>query len=61
MKYIYRGDRHIDPNLKGKPCNPVICPETGKCIRGKNANMLVRFECGTIVVVTARQLRLSNI
>lgn len=58
MKYLYRGDRHTDPALKGKSCDPVLCAKTGKCIRGKNANMLVRFECGTVVVVNARQLRL---
>ena len=58
MKYIYRGDRHTDPAFKGKPCDPVFQAGTDKCIRGKNANMVVRFECGTVVVVNARQLRL---
>jgi hypothetical protein len=31
--------------------------EKDKCIRGKNSNMLVKFENGEKVVVLARQLR----
>lgn len=54
-EYIYRGDRFTDPALKGKQCNAVRRPD-GKCIRGKNGNMLVNFD-GTEVVVLARQLR----
>ncbi|MEI6949017.1 hypothetical protein V9K67_17660 [Paraflavisolibacter sp. H34] len=56
MNYIYRGDRHTDPVYKGKRCAAVLRPD-GKCIRGKNANMLVRFEDGRPAVVLARQLR----
>jgi hypothetical protein len=36
-------------------CQPVLT-STGKCIRGKNGNMLVSFQSGTVVVL-ARQLR----
>jgi hypothetical protein len=38
-----------------QPCQPVLT-STGKCIRGKNGNMLVSFQSGTVVVL-ARQLR----
>jgi hypothetical protein len=38
-----------------QPCLPVLT-STGKCIRGKNGNMLVSFQSGTVVVL-ARQLR----
>jgi hypothetical protein len=38
-----------------EPCQPVLT-STGKCIRGKNGNMLVSFQSGTVVVL-ARQLR----
>ena len=54
-EYTYRGDRFTSSNLKGKPCHAVRRPD-GKCIRGKNRNMLVEFESG-IHVVIARQLR----
>jgi hypothetical protein len=53
--YIYRGDRYTDVQYKMKACLPVIT-STGKCIRGKNGNMLVSFQSGTVVVL-ARQLR----
>lgn len=53
--YTYRGDRFTDPELKGKQCEAVRRPD-GKCIRGKNGNMLVSFN-GRYVVVLARQLR----
>ena len=53
--YIYRGDRYTDFQYKMQPCLPVLT-STGKCIRGKNGNMLVSFQSGTVVVL-ARQLR----
>lgn len=53
--YIYRGDKMTSPELKMQPCIPVF-KNNGKCIRGKNSNMLVFFESGTKVVL-ARQLR----
>ena len=53
--YLYRGDRYTDDKYKMQPCLPVLS-NTGKCIRGKNSNMLVSFASGTVVVL-ARQLR----
>lgn len=53
--YIYRGDKMTSPELKMQPCIPVL-QSNGKCIRGKNSNMLVSFESG-INIVLARQLR----
>ena len=53
--YIYRGDRYTDVQYKMQPCLSVLT-STGKCIRGKNGNMLVSFQSGTVVVL-ARQLR----
>jgi hypothetical protein len=53
--YLYRGDRYTDDKYKLQPCSPVLS-NTGKCIRGKNGNMLVSFQSGTVVVL-ARQLR----
>jgi hypothetical protein len=53
--YIYRGDRYTDVQYKMQPCQPVLT-STGKCIRGKNGNMLVSFQSG-ICNVLARQLR----
>jgi hypothetical protein len=56
MEYTYRGDKLTDEKYKQQPCNAVR-RSNGKCIRGKNGNMLVRFEDGNTVVVLARQLR----
>ncbi|HEX5652233.1 MAG TPA: hypothetical protein VFX58_04115 [Chitinophagaceae bacterium] len=53
--YMYRGDRQTDSSLRDTPCNAVR-RSNGKCIRGKNGNMLVEFE-GRKVVIMARQLR----
>ena len=53
--YIYRGDKMTSPELKMQHCIPVL-KSNGKCIRGKNGNMLVSFESGTNIVL-ARQLR----
>lgn len=53
--YLYRGDRYTDNQYKMQPCYSVLS-NTGKCIRGRNSNMLVSFQSGTVVVL-ARQLR----
>lgn len=54
--YIYRGDKLTDPALKGIVVTAVRRAD-GKCIRGRNANMLVQTEDGRRIVVLARQLR----
>lgn len=54
--YIYRGDKLTDPALKGQRCTAVRRAD-GKCIRGPNGNMLVKFEGGQRIVVLGRQLR----
>lgn len=56
MEYKYLGDRITDIKYKGQFCAAIRQPN-GKCIRGKNANMLVRFEDGSTVVILARLLR----
>ena len=53
--YLYRGDRYTDDKYKFQPCLPVLS-NTGKCIRGKNGNMLVSFQSESCIVL-ARQLR----
>ncbi|MCE3281289.1 MAG: hypothetical protein K0Q66_26 [Chitinophagaceae bacterium] len=53
--YVYHGDRNTDPLLKQQRCSAVR-NAGGKCIRGKNGNMLVRFGARPVVVV-ARLLR----
>lgn len=53
--YKYLGDRLTDQKYKGKFCEAVR-REDGKCIRGKNGNMLVDFD-GKKVIVIARLLR----
>lgn len=53
--YIYKGDRLTGIDLKGQPCSAVHRSD-GKCIRGRNGNMLVQF-AGKKVVVPARHLR----
>jgi hypothetical protein len=53
--YIYRGDRLTDIQYKMQPCLPVLS-STGKCIRGKNGNMIVSFQSVSCNVL-ARQLR----
>jgi hypothetical protein len=55
MEYTYLGDRNTDPVYKGQACTAVR--RNGKCIRGKNGNMLVRFLDGRTVNVVARLLR----
>jgi hypothetical protein len=56
LYYTYLGDRFTDPFYKKKSCEAVRNSK-GKCIRGKNGNMLVRFENGRVVNVVARLLR----
>jgi len=53
--YLYRGDRMTDEKYKDKTCKAVLRRD-GKCIRGKNGNMLVSFGNERVVVV-ARLLR----
>ncbi len=54
-EYIYIGDRFSERTYKDQICKAVRRPD-GKCIRGRNGNMLVNFE-GITVVVQARLLR----
>jgi hypothetical protein len=54
-EYTYIGDRSTSSVYKGRTCR-AIRRNDGKCIRGKNGNMLVSFE-NNIVVVQARLLR----
>jgi len=53
--YIYLGDRFSSDLYKGKKCKAVRRAD-GKCVRGKNGNMLVSFG-DKAVVVQARLLR----
>lgn len=59
MQYKYLGDRMTDKKYKGAFCNAVRRND-GKCIRGKNSNMLVQFIDGTKQVIMARLLRKIN-
>jgi hypothetical protein len=54
-KYIYRGDKITGKRFKDQVCFAVL-HENGKCIRGRNGNMLVIFGKQKAVVL-ARQLR----
>jgi hypothetical protein len=56
MEYSYLGDRNTDPLYKKMPCS-AIRNAKGKCIRGRNGNMLVLFSDGRKAVVVARLLR----
>lgn len=53
--YIYLGDRNTAESLKGHGCSAIR--RGGKCVRGRNGNMLVQFEDGSKQVVVARLLR----
>jgi hypothetical protein len=53
--YRYLGDKNTDLNLKGQICAAIR--KNGKCVRGKNGNMLVKFNNGEEHVVIARLLR----
>jgi hypothetical protein len=56
MEYKYLGDRMTDKQYRGALCRALRRGD-GKCIRGKNSNMLVRFESGETQIVMARLLR----
>ncbi len=53
--YVYYGDRNIAPISREKLCSSVRI--NVKRIRGKNGNMLVKFEDGIFHIVIARSLR----
>ena len=56
FEYIYQGDRlSRTGKYAGMQCSAVR--QHGKCIRGKNGNMLVIFEDGRKQIILARQLR----
>lgn len=55
-QYVYRGDRWTMGWLRGRRCEAVRRAD-GKCVRGRNGNMLVRFTSGEACVVLGRQLR----
>ena len=54
--YRYLGDRWTAASLKGAQCSAVRRAD-GKCIRGRNGSMLVRFDNGERHVVLGRLLR----
>jgi hypothetical protein len=56
MTYIYLGDRMTDAKYKKQECDAVKRAD-GKCIRGRNGNMLVKFANGETVNVLGRLLR----
>ena len=57
--YLYLGDRLTRPELRNARCDAVR-NRRGKCIRGRNGNMLVRFESGLRCVVLGRRLRRAS-
>lgn len=60
MRYIYLGDRHTRPELRGVECDPVRKPG-GRCIVGRRmASALVEMADGTRHVVARRRLRLTG-
>ncbi|MGV3540436.1 MAG: hypothetical protein ACO1OQ_11535 [Rufibacter sp.] len=55
--YRYLGDRQTQSKMKGALCQ-ALRRKDGKCIRGKNGSMLVRFiATGETAVVVGRLLR----
>ena len=54
-RYRYLGDRNTRDELLNAECT-AIRNAAGKCIRGRNGAMLVRFACGPVVVL-GRRLR----
>ena len=56
MDYIYLGDRLTRPELRRMPCRAVRRSD-GKCIRGRNGNMLVEFDGVGKCVIIGRLLR----
>lgn len=59
MRYTYRGDRLTAAALRGLQCDPVRRAD-GKCVRGRNGNMLVVDALGRRYVVPGRQLRVNR-
>ena len=56
-EYRYLGDKLTEAKFKGATCYAVRKPG-GKCVRGKNGTMLVRFTLsGETCVVIGRLLR----
>lgn len=55
-EYVYRGDKLTDDRYRGALCSAVRRAD-GRCVRGRNGSMLVRFEDGSVVNVLGRQLR----
>ena len=55
MDYIYLGDRLTSPYWRGMPVNAVRRAD-GRCIRGRNGNMLVEDVHGNRCVVLGRLL-----
>lgn len=53
--YVYAGDKLTDPLLRGLPVNAVRRAD-GRCVRGKNGNMLVESVDGRQFVVLGRHL-----
>lgn len=63
MRYLFLGDSYSRPDLRGRPCDPVMrTGAAGKPVvtRGRNRNQLVVFEGGERVVVPGRFLRLAS-
>ena len=56
--YKYLGDRNTNQEYKGLSCYAVK-NKSGKCIRGRNGNMLVNIN-GKNTVVVARLLRKTD-
>lgn len=56
MEYTYLGDKLSRPELRRMPCRAVRRFD-GKCIRGKNGNMLVEFPGVGNCVVLGKLLR----
>ena len=59
MDYKYLGDRFTDEKYKGALCSAVRRKD-GKCIRGKNGNMLVKFSSGEIVNIVGKSIKESK-
>lgn len=55
QRYIYMGDKFTSPEWKGKICT-LPRRTDGKCIRGRNGNMLADFD-GKKIVILGRRLR----
>lgn len=55
VEYIYLGSK-ATPDWKDRKC-VAVKNKYGKCVRGRNGNMLVEFDCGSRTVVIGRRLR----